>query len=224
MRNRFLLLAGIAALIAGTAAGAWFLVLIYRSETNMDTTDDLTRLPEGLPVPVDDGACKHLMGLNVPSVSLHTTIGREVRLDEISQQQRVVVYCYPLTGRPSVPLPNGWDAIPGARGCTPEACSFRDHYADLKQLGSEVFGLSTQTSDYQREAIERLHLPFELLSDEKLSFTHALQLPTFEVDGMILIKRLTLVLKGGKVEKVFYPVFPPARHAQEVVEWVKRHG
>jgi peroxiredoxin len=125
-----------------------------------------------------------------------------------------------MTGRPGSDLPSGWDEIPGARGCTPQSCSFRDHHAELRTLGARVFGMSTQDTDYQREAAGRLHLPFELLSDAELAFAGALGLPMFEVDGMVLLKRLTLVIEDGRIEKVFYPVFPPDRSAEEVIEWL----
>ncbi len=183
---------------------------------------DLQRVPEGLPVPVNDGACDHLPGVVVPPIGLRATSGQEIRLDQVSRDGRVVVYCYPMTGRPGVPLPDGWDAIPGARGCTPQSCGFRDHYANLTRLGVRVFGLSTQTTDYQREVVERLHLPFDVLSDEGLLFTNALRLPTFVVEGNVLVKRLTLILAFGVIEKVFYPVFPPANNATEVVDWLTR--
>jgi peroxiredoxin len=154
----------------------------------------------------------------IPSVRLESTAGRVIDLS--AQSGRTVVYCYPRTGRPDVELPPGWNDIPGARGCTPESCGFRDHFQELKTLGADLFGLSTQESDYQREAVNRLHLPFEVLSDAELRFAGALRLPTFEVEGMTLIKRLTLILSDGKIEKVFYPVFPPDRHAEEVVAWL----
>jgi peroxiredoxin len=133
-----------------------------------------------------------------------------------------VVYCYPMTGRPDRSLPAGWDEIPGARGCTPQSCSFRDHHAELRALGARVFGLSTQDTEYQREAATRLGLPFALLSDEDLVFAEALGLPTFEADGMVLLKRLTLVIDDGRISKVFYPVFPPDRSAQQVIEWLEQ--
>ena len=183
---------------------------------------DLHRVPDGLPVPINDGACDHLPGVVVPPIGLWATSGQEIRLDQVSRDVRVVVYCYPMTGRPGVPLPDGWDAIPGARGCTPQSCGFRDHYANLTRLGVRIFGLSTQTTDYQREAVERLHLPFDVLSDEGLLFTNALRLPTFMVDGHVLVKRLTLILAFGVIEKVFYPVFPPGNNATEVVDWLAR--
>ncbi|MBV9387713.1 MAG: peroxiredoxin [Chroococcidiopsidaceae cyanobacterium CP_BM_ER_R8_30] len=180
---------------------------------------NLDRLPENLPVPIDDGACAHLINQKIPPIYLPSTAGRDICLATIAQ--RTVLYCYPLTGRPDLQLPQGWDQIPGARGCTVEACAFRSAYHELQVLQTQVFGLSTQTTTYQQEAVERLHLPFELLSDANLALTKALHLPTFEVDSMILVKRLTLVLSSlGQIEKVFYPVFPPAQHADEVITWL----
>jgi peroxiredoxin len=156
----------------------------------MQPSRNIYELPENMPVPVDDGACDHLMGMRLPSVALMSTAGRVVDLSRLPG--RVVVYCYPRTGQPGVEPPKGWDEIPGARGCTPQACAFRDHYRELQTLGAQVFGLSTQDTDYQRESVERLHLPFELLSDAALTFTQQLRLPTFQVEGMTLLKRLTL--------------------------------
>ncbi len=182
---------------------------------------NLTDLPDDLPVPADDGACDHLPDAVVPSIALPSTAGRLVDLSALAGT--TVVYCYPMTGRPDVPLPDGWDRIPGARGCTPQSCSFRDHHGELKALGAEVFGLSTQSSDYQREAAERLQLPFELLSDAELALSHALGLPLFTAGGMNLIRRVTLVIRDGRIAKVFYPVFPPDRNADEVIAWLERH-
>jgi peroxiredoxin len=179
-------------------------------------------LPNDLPVPEDDGAADHLPGMRLPSVPLASTSGDIVDLSALPG--RTVVYCYPMTGRPDRSLPAGWDEIPGARGCTPQSCSFRDHHAELKSLGANVFGASTQDTEYQREAATRLHLPFALLSDSDLALAGALGLPTFEVDGMVLLKRLTLVIDEGWIEKVFYPVFPPDRSAEEVVEWLEDLG
>ena len=181
----------------------------------------LTELPPDLPRPVDDGACNHLPGTAMPHVVLPSTAGRQVDLGALPPG-RTLVYCYPRTGVPGTPLPSGWDTIPGARGCTPEACAFRDHHAELARLGAGVFGLSTQSTDYQREMARRLHLPFEVLSDADLRLAAALRLPTFEVDGMRLIKRLTLVVRDGTIEHVFYPVFPPDRHVEQVVRWLER--
>lgn len=182
--------------------------------------DNLYELPKDLPIPIDDGACNHLLGMKLPSVPLKSTTGRVVDLAKISG--RTVVYCYPRTGRPDKDLPQGWNEIPGARGCTPQSCAFRDHYQELRVLGAEVFGLSTQDSNYQKEAVERLHLPFPLLSDENLIFTKAVNLPTFEVEAMTLIKRLTLIIRNGFVEHVFYPVFPPDKNADEVINWLRK--
>jgi peroxiredoxin len=187
----------------------------------MARSDSVYELPEDLPVPTDDGACAHLPGLAVPSLELPATDGR--RIDLTALPGRTVVYCYPRTGRPDQELPTGWNEIPGARGCTPEACGFRDHHAELAALGAAVFGLSTQDTAYQQEVAERLHLPFALLSDAELHLTTALRLPTFAVDGMTLINRLTLVLRDGVIEHVFYPVFPPDTHAETVVAWLTTH-
>jgi peroxiredoxin len=184
--------------------------------------DPAAPLPPDLPVPVDDGACRHLPGMAVPSIKLRSTSDKWVDLSTI-QGPRVVVYCYPRTGRPDEPLLPGWDAIPGARGCTPETCAFRDHHQELRTLGAEVFGFSTQTTDYQKEMVTRLHVPFEVLSDEKLELVRALRLPTFDIQGMTLVKRLTLVIAQGRIEKVFYPVFPPDKHASEVIAWLRDH-
>ena len=183
--------------------------------------DSFMHLPANLPVPLDDGACDHLPGMKFPSIPLRSTKGRMVNLAEPSSE-RAIVYAYPRTGAPGTSVPSNWDEIPGARGCTPQSCSMRDHYKEVKALGAEIFGLSTQTTEYQKEAVERLHLPFEILSDVDLKLTHALNLPTFTFDGMVLIKRLTLVLTDGKIEKVFYPVFPPDKHGEQIVAWLKR--
>lgn len=185
----------------------------------MDPSDNFYELPKNLPVPVDDGACDHLTGMTLPSVLLVSTAGRFLDLAGLSGT--TVLYCYPRTGEPGKDSPKGWDEIPGARGCTVQSCAFRDHYRDLQTLDARVFGLSTQTAADQQEAAERVHLPFELLSDAELAFTRALQLPTFEVEGMTLIKRLTLILHDGQVEKVFYPVFPPDKNAEEVMAWLR---
>ena len=174
-------------------------------------------LPADLPVPVDDGAADHLPGAEVPAVPLRATGGGAVDLAERSRAGTVVVFAYPRTGRPGVDPPVGWDEIPGARGCTPEACSFRDLAADFADAGAEVFGLSTQDPGYQAEAAERLGLPYSLLSDEGLALASAMRLPTFEVDGTTLLRRLTMVLRDGRVDRVLYPVFPPDRAAQDAL-------
>jgi peroxiredoxin len=186
----------------------------------MTIIHDPNLLPADLPVPIDDGAAQHLAGLKLPSVKLAATDGSQVDLSALVG--RTVVYTYPRTGVPGQPSPAGWDRIPGARGCTPQTCSFRDHHAELRQLGVDhVFGLSTQDTDYQREAAARLHLPFSLLSDERLALANAIRLPTFSVAGMTLLKRMALVIDGGLVSKVFYPVFPPDKNAEEVVSWLR---
>ena len=183
--------------------------------------NDLHELPKGIPVPADDGACDHLPGAQLPPVELCSTAGHKRNPARVSGT--VILYCYPMTGRPDEELPAGWDGIPGARGCTPQSCAFRDHHTELQALGAQVFGISTQSTEYQREAAERLCLPFELLSDAELRFARALGLPTFEADGMTLIKRLTLVARDGRVEKVFYPVFPPGANAAEVAGWLRSY-
>ena len=193
----------------------------------MQQRSDMYTLPEDLPVPSDDGACDHLNELVLPSIPLSSTDGGQIDLTRL--HGRTVVYVYPRTGRPDLPASAAWDAIPGARGCTPQSCGFRDHYAELRSLGaSAVFGLSTQTTDYQREAVERLHLPFALLSDSDLVFTRTLRLPTFEFEpygeeSSTLLKRMALVIRDGRIEKVFYPVFPPDRNAEDVTDWLRAH-
>jgi peroxiredoxin len=192
----------------------------------MSRSDDLHTLPPGLPVPVDDGACDHLPGLPWPAVRLPSTGGAPVSLDEV-RTDWLVVYCYPRTGLPDRDPPGGlehWDAIPGARGCTPQSCSYRDHHAELRRLGCRVFGVSTQDPADQREAAERLHLPFELLSDAGLRLARALRLPTFTVAGLTMIKRLTLIGREGRIAACFYPVFPPDADAGNVLRFVREHS
>ncbi len=173
-----------------------------------------------LPAPVDDGAARHLPGRAIPEVTLPATDGSAVLLGSLSG--RTVVYFYPLTGRPGAPLPDGWDEIPGARGCTPQNCAFRDHHAELLAAGADrVFGLSTQDASYQCEVAERLHLPFPLLSDAALRLTTALKLPVMLVDGATLLKRMALIIDDGVITHVFYPVFPPDRNAPEVLAWLR---
>jgi peroxiredoxin len=188
----------------------------------MTTLHDPNVLPADLPVPQDDGAARHLPGMRLPSLPLEATDGSRVDLSKFPG--RTVVYIYPRTGVPGRSMPEGWNEIPGARGCTPQSCGFRDHFTELKRLGvARVFGLSTQDSAYQREAVERLHLPFAVLSDERLELARALKLPTFEVAGMTLLKRMALVIDDALITKVFYPVFPPDKNAEEVIAWL-RHG
>jgi peroxiredoxin len=188
-----------------------------------ETRDDPMTLPADLPKPVDDGAADHLQNSQVPDVGLPATDGRTVSLATVNSK-RVVVYAYPRTGRPGeAPLVADWDLIPGARGCTPETCAFRDHHAEIRAAGAEVFGLSTQDTGYQQELVERLHLPFAILSDEQLRLTKAWRLPAFEAAGQTLLRRLTVVIRNGRVEHVWYPVFPPDRHADEVLAWLRDH-
>ncbi|MBF6604934.1 MAG: peroxiredoxin [Chloroflexi bacterium] len=188
-------------------------------------TDELLNLPEGLPVPVDDGACAHLPGTPLPPIGLPATDGSVVRLDEPTVS-RTVVFAYPRTGRPNEDPPGGmesWNAIPGARGCTPQACAYRDRYAEIVGRGVRVFGLSTQDTAYQREAVKRLHLPYPILSDERLELTRALGLPTFETSGLTLHRRHTLIIRDGRIEHVLYPVFPSDRDAEHVIAWLDAH-
>jgi peroxiredoxin len=180
----------------------------------MTRADDIHTLPEDLPVPEDDGASDHLPGAAVPPIALRATTGETVSLSEL---------CYPRTGRPDEELPPGWNAIPGARGCTPEACGFRDAHSQFAEIGVRVLALSTQSPAYQREMAERLHLPFPVLSDERLELTNALRLPTFETSGWTLLKRLTLVIDDGRISRVCYPVFPPDSHAAEVLISLRDH-
>jgi peroxiredoxin len=181
--------------------------------------DDISRLPPDLPVPVDDGACDHLTGMRLPAIALPSTRGRDVVLADLPRW--TVVYTYPRTGEDGLAPPPGWNEIPGARGCTPQTCGFRDHYQELTALGAAVFGLSTQTSSYQREMVERLHVPFEVLSDADLAMTRALRLPTFTFKEMTLLKRITLFIRDGVIEHVIYPVFPPDRSAEAALRWLQ---
>ena len=184
---------------------------------------DLLRIDwSRLPAPVDDGATRDLPGVRVPDIVLPATDGAAVSLSSLAG--RTVVYAYPLTGRPGTPLPEGWDAIPGARGCTPQSCAFRDHHAELLAAGAgRVFGLSTQDTPYQCEAAEGLHLPFPLLSDAALRLTTALKLPAMLVGGGTLLRRMTLIITDGVITHVFYPVFPPDRSAAEALAWLRAH-
>jgi peroxiredoxin len=184
-------------------------------------SDNLYALPPNLPVPSDDGACRHLPGMSIPAISLPSTAGDTVNLATESLRSWVVVFAYPRTGQPDQDPPPGWDATPGMRGCTPQACSFRDLHAELRALSAQVFGLSTQTTEYQQEAANRLHLPYPLLSDAELHFATAARLPTISLAGMTLLKRFTLILRHGVIRHVFYPVFPPDRNAEDVLAWLR---
>lgn len=179
-------------------------------------------LPSDLPEPHDDGEADHLRGLTLPGVALPSTGGGSVDLSTL--RGRTVLYIYPATGVPGEgPPSDDWDSIPGARGCTPQSCSFRDHHAELAALDAAVLGLSRQSTDEQREAAERLRLPFELLSDADGRLTEALRLPTFETAGRVFLKRMTLFLRDGVIEDVLYPVFPPDRSADDALDWLRRH-
>ncbi|WP_058043505.1 MerR family transcriptional regulator [Streptomyces roseifaciens] len=186
-----------------------------------DPMNDYLSLPADLPVPEDDGAAGHLPGMKAPSMAFAGTAGETIRIDALGAG-RTVIYIYPLTGRPGTDLPEGWDSTPGARGCTPESCGFRDHYQDLLAAGAaDVFGLSSQDTEYQREVVERLRLPFQMLSDPALDLARTLRLPTFEISGMTLYRRLTLIIRDGVIEHVFHPVFPPNEHAEQVLTWLR---
>jgi peroxiredoxin len=176
-------------------------------------------LPGDLPEPIDDGAADHLTGMLLPDLRLRATSGQTVRLSALPGP-RTVLYLYPMTGRPGTPLPEGWDQIPGARGCTPESCGFRDHHAALVGTGAHVYGLSSQDTAYQTEAVQRLQLPFPILSDPGLELAAALSLPTFDAGTGPLYKRLTMVIADGRIEHVFYPIFPPDEHAEKVLDWL----
>ncbi|MEM8877954.1 MAG: peroxiredoxin [Pseudomonadota bacterium] len=180
---------------------------------------NLSDLPDDLPAPEDDGAAQHLPGTRLPDMDLPATDGRMVDLSALAG--RTVLYIYPMTGQPGTALPDGWDEIPGARGCTPQSCAFRDHFGELKAAGAtHVFGLSTQETGYQQEAADRLHLPFLLLSDARHDLGEALAIPEFSADGMRLYKRMALIIDDGVITHCFYPVFPPDRNAGDVLEWL----
>jgi peroxiredoxin len=180
---------------------------------------DLHTLPDNLPVPLDDGACDHLQGMQMPSIFLASAAGHTVDLG--MESGIAVAYFYSMTGRPDAPPMIGWNEIPGARGCTPQSCAFRDHHAELRGLGAKVYGVSSQSQEDQKEAVQRLHLSFELFCDSAFELTGALRLPTFEYDSLRLIKRLTLIIEDGSIRKVFYPVFPPNKNADDVIAWLQ---
>lgn len=186
-------------------------------------SDDLYSLPPNLPVPEDDGACAHLPGTDVPPLLLRATNNTWVRLDQ-APTPWVVVYAYPRTGVPDQDSPPGWDDIPGARGCTPQNCAFRDHYAELQGLGATVYGLSTQSTSYQQEMAARLHLPYPVLSDASLALTEALRLPTFRYGEWTLLKRLSMIIRKGRIEHVIYPVFPATADAPAVTAWLRQRA
>src|SRR5262249_2118859 len=182
--------------------------------------NDPTKLPDNLPVPEDDGACDHLTGMMLPALALPSTSGRGVRLDEASQGTTVFFF-YPRTGRPGVEIPESWNQIPGARGCTPHSCRYRDRFDEFRSRKVAVFGVSSQDTEYQRELVQRTRLPYEILSDADFRLTEALRLPTFVFDGVRLITRLAFVARQGRIVKVFYPVFPPDKNAEVVLDWLR---
>jgi len=183
-------------------------------------SDSIYELPQDLPAPVDDGACDHLPGMALPNVALPATNGDLVNVARSAAAKRTVFFFYPRSGRPDQEPPAGWNQIPGARGCTPQSCAYRDHFAEFVALGVQVFGVSAQNTEYQQEFAARTNLPYPLLSDANFRLTSALRLPTFEVEGMRLIKRLTLVTSHGRIEKVIYPVFPPDCNAEDVLAYL----
>jgi peroxiredoxin len=189
----------------------------------MTDPHDPYTLPPNLPIPVDDGAAEHLPGLPIPALSLPSTQGETVDV-AAAARRTLVLYCYPRTGRPGENPPSGWDEIPGARGCTPQACSFRDHHNELRQLGAHLLGVSAQPVEEQREFADRVNLPYPLLSDPQLTLALALDLPTFAAGPMRLYCRLTLIARHGRIDKIFYPVFPPDRDAAEVTNWLSRQS
>jgi len=182
---------------------------------------NLNQLPTDLPIPQDDGSTNHLKGLKLPNLSLNASNGKAINLADI--KGKLVVYCYPMTGQPNVGLPEGWDQIPGARGCTPQSCSFRDHYQELQELGAEVLALSVQSTEYQKEMVDRLHLPFQVVSDVNYQFQKVLNLPTFVAAGMKLLKRVTLIANNGVIEAVHYPIFPSDSDPSWVIDYLKSH-
>lgn len=195
-----------------------------RTFTKAKPLTDHNTLPENLPTPTNDGAADHLPGLALPALTLSTSGGGQADLSNL-KPGRTVIYLYPLTGRPGSDLPEGWDSIPGARGCTTEACDFRDHHDDLRNVGvNAVYGLSSQETGYQAEVVDRLRLPFAMLSDERFQLADALKLPTFQAPGQHrLYSRLTLIIRDGNIEHVFYPIFPPNTHAQQVLAWLTQN-
>ncbi len=186
----------------------------------MTEETNLYELPKNLPVPIDDGDCDHLVGKRLPDISLRSTVREEINLSQIKDLW-VVIYFYPMIGVPGVALPNNWDQIPGARGCTPQSCLFRDLYGKFIQQNAVLYGVSVQSTPTQHESKTRLDLPFDLLSDPELKMGHFLKLPTFKVNSQEFFKRVTVVVKNGVIKKVFYPIFPPTKNPQEVLDWLQ---
>jgi peroxiredoxin len=183
---------------------------------------DYSSLPPDLPVPEDDGAADHLSGMTLPPLAL-TVAGQGGSFDlrEAATLGTLVAFVYPRTGTPGQPLVPGWDDIPGARGCTPQSCAFRERHFALAGLGAIVVGVSAMDPREQAGFAEREQLPYALLNDGPLALRDQLGLPTFEVCGTTLYKRLTFVARAGRIEKVFYPVFPPDGNAAEVEGWLR---
>ena len=181
---------------------------------------DLTKLPDDLPIPEDDGACNHLTNFTIPPISLPNQDGNLLRLNRLDTF-RIVLYCYPMTGRPDRPLPNNWDLIPGARGCTPQTCNFRDNYDEIVSLNAIPIGVSTQPVDDLKEMVTRLGVTYDVVSDINLKFAEKLNLPTFIIDDIVFLKRTTLIIEKSVIKKVFYPIFPPNKHINEVIKWLK---
>jgi peroxiredoxin len=182
---------------------------------------NIYELPPNLPIPQVDGGASHLVGLKLPDIGLKSTNGVEVNLARLAGT--LVLYCYPMTGQPNVALPSGWDDIPGARGCTPQTCAYRDLNQDMQRLGATIFGISTQDCAYQLEMAQRLHLPFDILGDSALHFAKALRLPLMEVAGMPLMKRVTMIVRDGIIVKTHYPIFPTHEDAPRVLQWLIDH-
>ncbi len=183
--------------------------------------DNFYSLPDNLPIPIDDGACNHLTGLKLPSLELKATDNRIINIAECAQQPTVFFF-YPRTGQPQEPTPVGWDEIPGARGCTPQSCGYKNLYNDFKKLGIQIYGVSVQDTPFQQEFVARLEMPFSILSDSDLKLTQAMNLPTFTYENMILLKRMAWYCNNGIIEKIFYPVFPPDKCAENVLRWIKK--
>ena len=177
-------------------------------------------LPDNLPEPIDDGAANHLLGMKIPNVSLKSTNGSIVNLSEL--KGKTIIFCYPMTGVPGVALPEGWDEIPGARGCTPQVCSYRDKFSVLETLSTNVFGISTQNSEYQKELHNRLELPYEILSDSELKFQVSVNLPVFNIENKVLLNRITLLVEEGIISKVHYPVFPSNKDVDWAIKELSR--
>jgi peroxiredoxin len=184
---------------------------------------DLTKIPEGLPIPIDDGACNHLFKISIPEIILRTTSDRSVNLNELTKKPTIFFF-YPRTGEPNKPAPADWDLIPGARGCTPQSCGFRDLNHEFQKCGFQIFGVSSQDTNYQKEFVDRNHIPFEILSDSDFELTTKMNIPTFTYNGLKLIKRMAWVVENSIITHVFYPVFPPNENASTVLSWLQKRN